>query len=162
MVKITEGVNVAVHGNAVTVKGPNGEVRRDFSKRTSIKVDGDEVKVEAKDAALVGTTESLLTSMMIGVTEGFTKKLKVLYSHFPVSIEVKGRDIMIKNFLGERKARMTNVAGDTKVEVKGQDVTVSGASKEDVGQTAANMKRSMKIKDKDGRIFQDGIYDSEE
>jgi large subunit ribosomal protein L6 len=69
---------------------------------------------------------------------------------------------MVKNFLGERKARMTSLVGDTKVEVKGQDVAVSGPSKEDVGQTAANLKRVMKIKDKDGRIFQDGIYEVEE
>lgn len=161
MVKITEGVNVAVHENTVTVKGPKGEVSKDFSKRTSITVDGAEVKVETGDAALLGTTESLLTSMIKGVTEGYTKKLKVLYSHFPISIEVKGRDIMIKNFLGEKKARMTALVGDTKVQVKGQDVTVSGPSKENVGQTAANMRKAMKIKDKDGRIFQDGIYEVE-
>jgi large subunit ribosomal protein L6 len=50
------------------------------------------------------------------------------------------------------------VVGETQVKVKGQDVTISGPDKEAVGQTAANMKNILKIKDKDPRIFQDGIY----
>lgn len=162
MTKIPEGVNVSVEGHKVTVKGPNGEVQKTFSKRAVIKVEGGEVKVSAKDKGLEGTIVSLINSMMVGVTDGYKKQLKVLYAHFPVSIEIKGKDINIKNFLGEKQPRITSIIGNTKVEAKGQDLTVTGPDKEAVGQTAANLKTILRIKDKDGRVFQDGIYEIEE
>lgn len=162
MAAITEGVNVSVDGHTVTVKGPNGEVKRSFSKRTEIKVEGNEVKVISKDSGLVGTVDSVISSMIKGVSEGYSKKLKMLYAHFPISLEVKGNEILVKNFLGEKQPRKTAIVGNSKIEVKGQDVTVSGPDKEAVGQTVANLKRAMKIKEKDPRIFQDGIYDAGE
>ncbi len=154
---IPDGVTVSVDGSNVTVKGPKGELYKELSKMAKITVDGSSVQVEA-DKALKGTLEAVITNMINGVTEGHSKKLKVLYAHFPVSIEIKGKDILIKNFLGEREPRRTKVAGSTKVDVKGQNITVSGPDKEAVGQTAANLIEATKIRNKDVRIFQDGIY----
>lgn len=161
MVEIPEGVTVQVEGQKLTAKGPQGEVRKDVPKNAAIKVEGKNVEVSAKDEALKGTLESIVDSMLKGVSTGYKRDLKVLYAHFPVSIEVKGSDILIKNFLGEKQPRKTLVAGSTKVEVKGQNVTVSGPDKQAVGQTIANLKAAMKIKAKDARIFQDGIYEVE-
>jgi large subunit ribosomal protein L6 len=48
--------------------------------------------------------------------------------------------------------------GDTKVTVKGEDIIVQGISLEDVSQTAANIQNSTKIRNKDPRVFLDGIY----
>ena len=65
----------------------------------------------------------------------------------------------IKNFLGEKQPRKTTVIGEkTKVEVKGQVLTISGPDKDAVGQTASNIKQATKIKEKDSRVFQDGFY----
>jgi large subunit ribosomal protein L6 len=160
MIEVPDGITIQVDGHKVTAKGPNGEVQKVFSKRASIKLEGSKLEVSA-NKALKGTIEAIVENMVTGVNEGFTRKLKVLYAHFPISIEVKGKDILIKNFLGERQPRKTALVGSTKVEVKGQNVTVSGPDKEAVGQTIANLKTSMKVKEKDGRIFQDGIYESE-
>jgi large subunit ribosomal protein L6 len=157
MITIPEGVTVTVEGNRVNAAGPKGKVEKTFSPNASIKVDGNKVEVAA-GKALKGTVESVIEGMMAGAKDGYVKKLKVLYAHFPISIEVKGKVVTIKNFLGEREPRRTAVVGDTKVEVKGQNVTISGPDKEAVGQTAANMKNSLRIKDKDPRIFQDGIF----
>ena len=155
--ELPEGISLAVEGSKLTAKGPKGEVTKNISKRAQVKLDGNKVEVKAHKA-LKGTIESIIESMIEGVKEGHTKKLKVLYAHFPVSIEVKGKDITVKNFLGEREPRRTRLVGNTKVEVKGQSITVSGPDKEAVGQTAANLIEVVKIKEKDGRIFQDGIY----
>lgn len=157
MIEIPDGVTFQVDGSKVSAKGPQGEVVKVFSKNATVKLEGNKLSVTA-DKALKGTIESLLNSMAIGVNVGFTKKLKVLYAHFPISIEVKGQNITIKNFLGERQPRKTVLVGSTKLEIKGQNLTVSGPDKEAVGQTAANLRTKTKIKDKDGRIFQDGIY----
>lgn len=160
--KIPDGVNVNVENHNVTVKGPNGELQKSFSKKAAISVENGEVRVSAKDRGLEGTVESIIGNMMKGVTEGYQKNLKILYAHFPISMEIKGKDIFIKNFLGEKQPRKTMVMGNTKVEVKGQNIKVSGPDKEAVGQTAANLKSVLKIKKKDARIFQDGIYDTDE
>ena len=160
--KIPQGITVKVDGYNVTVKGPQGEVERTLPKGTSAKVDGDSVEVLCKGPALRGTLESTIRGMMEGAANGYTRNMKLLYSHFPITIEVKGKDITIKNFLGEKEPRRTALIGSTKVQVKGQSVTISGPDKHAVGQTLANIRGAMRIKDKDGRIFQDGIYAVEE
>jgi large subunit ribosomal protein L6 len=65
----------------------------------------------------------------------------------------------VENFFGERAARVARIQGDaTKVEVQGEDIVIKGPSLEDVSQTAANIEQSTKIKDKDQRVFLDGLY----
>lgn len=161
MVDIPQGVTLSMDGHTLTAKGPKGEVSKELPKLASVKVDGGKVEISADSKALRGTIESVVTNMVKGVSEGYNRQLKVLYAHFPVSIEVKGKDLLVKNFLGEKQARKTRIVGNTKVEVKGQNVTVSGPDKEALGQTIANLRGSMKIKKKDARIFQDGIYEVE-
>jgi large subunit ribosomal protein L6 len=161
-VKIPAGVTVAVEGSKVTASGPNGSAAREFKGTPlDLKLDGDTLSVKGKGKAIENTVRAHLGNMFVGVTEGFERKMKIRYSHFPISVEVKGRDVLIKNFLGERRARKTKVHGNVKVEVNGQDITVSGTDREAVGQTVANIRRATKIKGHDCRIFQDGIYPSE-
>ena len=159
---IPQGLNVRIEGHKITVKGPAGEVHRTFPKGVEVKSSGATVEVTARDRAVKGTFEALIAGMLKGAQNGYTRNLKLLYAHFPISVEVKGQDITIKNFLGEKQPRKTVLVGSTKVQAKGQAVTVSGPDKEAVGQTVANMRTAMKIKDKDGRVFQDGLYDAGE
>ncbi len=162
MADIPEGVTVEIDGSSVTVKGPKGTLSRSFMKIVDLKTEGSKLTVTGKDSAYVGTVDSLISNMCRGVNEGFEIKMKILYAHFPISLEIKGKDILVKNFLGEREPRKTRISGDgTKLEVKGQNITISGPDKEAVGQTAANLKIATKIKRKDARIFQDGIYNAE-
>lgn len=163
--KIPEGVNVEVHGNTVKVKGPKAELEKRFNHLTlSVKVKDGEIEVKPvkkatrKVNAAVGAVKAHLKNMLAGVQKEFVKKLEVAYAHFPVSIEVKGKQVMIKNFLGEKNPRHAAVKGDAKVEVQGQEIIVSGHDKEDVGQTAANLVNACGIGRRDARIFQDGIY----
>lgn len=160
--EIPSGVTLRVEGNTIVVKGPQGEVKKALSKLASVKAEGSKVEVSAKTKALQGTTEAMIRNMAHGVTKGYSRGFKLIYAHFPITIEVKGADVTIKNFLGEKEPRRTKLVGATKIQVKGQSVTVSGPDKEAVGQTIANMRTAMKIREKDGRIFQDGIYDVEE
>lgn|SRR5512143_1601402 len=158
---IPQGITVRVDGRTVMVKGPQGEVKKIMAKTTKVAVNGSSVVVESADPAMKGTAEAIIEAMMAGAASGYTKNMKLLHAHFPISIEVKGSEIMIKNFLGEKQPRKTVLVGNTKVQAKGQSVTISGPDKEAVGQTLANIRQAMKIKDKDGRVFQDGLYDAE-
>jgi large subunit ribosomal protein L6 len=97
--------------------------------------------------------------MVKGVEKGYTYKVKIIFAHFPIAVKVKGKEVHVENFFGERSARTAKIQGDaTKVEVQGEDVVVKGPSLEDVSQTAAHLEQSTKIKDKDQRVFLDGLY----
>jgi large subunit ribosomal protein L6 len=84
--------------------------------------------------------------------------MKVLYSHFPMQVEVKGDTVEVRNFLGEKHPRETKVVGDTEVDVSEEEIVLHGPDKDHVGQTAANIEQLTYTNDKDVRVFQDGIY----
>ena len=163
-IEIPEGVEVTVENKRVTVKGEKGTLTRNFSYApVEIEKNDGKLRVYAmwprkKEAALVGTISAHIKNMITGVTKGFTYKLKIVFSHFPISVKVQGDKILIENFTGEKTPRIAKIVGDAKVKVKGDDVIVQGINIEDVGQTAANIEQATKIKNKDPRIFLDGIY----
>ena len=103
--KIPDKVNVSVGGNKMKVSGPQGSIERAFSPLVKVTSSSGEVNVEGNSKALVNTTIAHLQNMFTGVTIGFQRKLKIIYAHFPITIEVKGKDVTIKNFLGEKQAR---------------------------------------------------------
>jgi large subunit ribosomal protein L6 len=96
--------------------------------------------------------------MISGVQKGFTYKLKIVFSHFPISAKVQGKTVLIENFTGERRARKSKIIGDVKVKVEAEDIVVQGVNLEDVSQTAANIEQATKVRRKDPRIFLDGIF----
>lgn len=164
MITVPSGVNVQISENKVSVKGPKGSVEREFNvKGLLLKAEGGNIVVDKKagsnlDKAVIGTISSHIKNMIIGVTQGYEKKMQSIYAHFPITMEVKGDRLIIKNFLGEKKNREAKIVGSTKVTVKGQELLISGPSKEDVGQTVANIRAAVRIRNRDPRIFQDGIY----
>ena len=171
-VPIVEGTEVSVEGDTIRVKGPLGELRKRYDPRmVDVVVNQEEGKVVLKtynprkfQRAYIGTVAAHIKNMMKGVTEGFKKEMIVVYAHFPIKVEVdeKRRLVLIHNFLGERSPRVAKIVGDIKVTVEGDRIHIEGISKEDVGQTAANIRQATRIKRKDPRVFMDGIYVLEE
>ena len=163
-IPIPEDVTVNVENSEVTVKGNGGEIKRNFNHNNiTISNDDENVTISVafpnkKDKAMVGTIKSHVSNMIYGVKHGFTYKMKIVYAHFPMTVKVKGNIVSIDNFIGERSPRTAKIIGDVKVSVKGDDVTITGINKEHVGQTMANIEQATKIKGRDPRIFQDGIY----
>lgn len=166
-IQIPDDVEVSVEGRKVTVEGQKGTLTRDFSHAPiSIKVEEKIIRIwvewpRKKEAALVGTLQSHIRNMITGVTKGFTYKLKIVFSHFPISVKVKDETILIENFTGERSPRKVKIMGDTQVKVQTEDIIVQGIDLEDVSQTAANIEQGTKVKRKDPRVFLDGIYVNE-
>jgi len=163
-IPIPDGITVTVD-EAVTVKGSKGTLTRNFNNKKTIiiKVEEDKVVVEAnfpkkKEKAMLGTIRSHINNMIIGLTDGFTYKMKIVYAHFPMTVKKAGNKVTIENFLGERHPRSAKIVGDADVQIKGDEIIVSGINKEHVGQTMANMEQATKIKGRDPRVFQDGIY----
>ena len=84
--------------------------------------------------------------------------MKIVYSHFPITVNIEGKKVLVKNFQGERAARISTIKGNTLVVAKGDDVILTGPVLTDVSQTAANIQKNSKVKNKDHRVFLDGIY----
>jgi len=164
-IQVPDSVEVTIERKKVTVKGEKGVLSRDFSYvPISLEAEDDKtVRIWAewprkKEASLVGTINSHIQNMITGVEKGFLYKLKIVFSHFPISVKVQDKVVLIENFTGERRARKAKIIGDVKVKVESEDVTVEGINLEDVSQTAANIEQATKVKNKDPRVFLDGLY----
>lgn len=168
IVKVPSNVEVEITGFKISVKGPLGSIVKDFShiphSNISIRREGNTIFIEAYGKvkrpvkAMLGTLEAHIENMILGVTKGFTYRLKIVYSHFPISVKIKDRTVYIENFIGERTPRIAKVVGDVKVVVDKDDLIIKGLDKEAVAQTAANIEQATKIRRKDPRVFLDGIY----
>ncbi|MDG6929104.1 MAG: 50S ribosomal protein L6 [Nitrososphaerota archaeon] len=159
------GVSASFERHRLSVKGPKGTVERDFSKiPVSVEVKDAKILLSTTrsrkgDKAILNTCRSHVGNMFKGVTEGFTYRLKVVFAHFPITVKVQGSEVHVENFYGERAPRRATIVSEsTKVQVEGDDLVVSGPDLEAVGQTAANIELSTKVKEKDQRIFLDGVY----
>ena len=164
-IEIPQGVEISLDDKTVMVKGEKGSLSKELSHpKINLKTKGNIVEISCiespkrKEKALVGTFKAHINNMIKGVTEGFEYKMKTVFSHFPIKTGVEGNEFVIQNFLGERSPRKANIIEGVTVEVKGENVTVSGIDKEKVGQTAANIERAAKVKHRDIRVFQDGVY----
>lgn len=163
-VNIPEGVKIEVNDGKVVVEGTKGKLERILHHpKVEIRKEDNKIIIKAEmpkrnEKALVGTFAGHIKNMIKGVTEGFTYKMKIVYSHFPIKANVKGNEFIIENFLGEKAPRKAKLFGNVKVSVKGSDVIIEGINREEVGQTAANIERATKVRNKDIRVFQDGIY----
>jgi len=163
-IEIPEGVTATYENDIMTIKGEKGELTRTFSHpKVNIKVDKNNIELKStnvrrKEKALFGTYVAHIKNMIHGVSKGFEYKMKTVFSHFPIKTAVEGNEFVIQNFLGERAPRKAKILDGVTVEAKGDDVTVTGTDKEKVGQTVANIERATRVKKRDIRVFQDGVY----
>ncbi len=163
-IEIPSDCQVTLEGKTFTVSGPKGTLVRNFPEpQTIVALENNEIVASTsisrkKTKALVGTVIAHLRNMFIGVQHGYTYEMKVVYSHFPMTVEVKGQEVVIKNFIGERGVRKAKLIGDVQVRVTEDELIIDGIDIEHVSQSAANIQLATKIRDKDRRVFMDGIY----
>lgn len=163
-IQAPDNVEVTLEGKKVTIKGQKGTLTRDFSQvPVLMELQGKTIRIWAnwprkKESALVGTIHSHIQNMITGVQKGYTYKLKIVFSHFPISSKLVGKTVLIENFTGERNPRKANIIGDVKIKIQSEDIVVQGIDLEHVSQTASNIEQATKIRRKDPRIFLDGVY----
>ncbi len=141
-IPIPRGVTVTREGEVIRVKGPKGELTFRPHPDMKVIIEGEEIRVERptdrkQHRALHGTTRQILANMIQGVTQGFTKTLKVVGKGYRVSME--GRTLVFR--VGFAHDVRVEPPEDVQVKVEGQDtVVVSGIDKQRVGQVAANLR----------------------
>ncbi len=141
-VTVPAGVEVKVDGSTVTVKGPKGELTREFDPMMSIAVEGTEIVVSRPDdsreaKSLHGLTRTLIANMVEGVSNGYQKKLQLVGVGYRAAL--KGKNLEMQ--LGFSHPVVMECPEGITFEVPSQtEIVVNGISKEQVGQVAANVR----------------------
>jgi large subunit ribosomal protein L6 len=159
-----EGTSANYESGVLTVEGPKGAISKKLRyPNVNMKVEDDKVvvgtdKLSKREKKIIITYRAHIQNLIKGVKEGFEYRLVVVFSKFPVTIEYKGNEFIVKNLLGEKVPRVMRVPQGVEVEVKGKEVFVRGIDKELVGQCAANMEQLCRIVHLDRRVVQDGLF----
>ncbi len=163
-IKVPERTKVTVAEGTVVVEGEKGRVssRMAYPRLRIIKEEGSiVVRADSRTRRykkMVYTYASHIKNMIAGANDGYVYRLKICSGHFPMTVKVEGKFVVISNFLGEKTPRKAMILDNAKVTVSDEAITVESADLNCAGQTAANIETATKIKNRDRRVFQDGIY----
>lgn len=163
-IQLPAGVSVDYSNRVLTFSKNGVSLKRKISDMTiDVKVDGSKVvfstgKPDKRARKVVNAYIAHINNIFLGLDEKFTYKLEACNVHFPMTLKVDKNVLLINNFLGEKTPRKAAIMPTVDVQVKGTQIIVSGHDKELAGQTAANIEKATKVRNRDRRIFQDGIY----
>jgi len=160
---IPEDLEVEVKNNEIHGKNKEGkEIRKRFP-RVTVEKKENKIIIKTKRATKrekkqINTIASHVENIIKGLQEKFIYKLQICSVHFPMTVSPQEDRVVVKNFLGETKERRAKILPNVEVKIEKDIITVESVDKEAAGQTAANIEKTARIKDKDKRIFQDGIF----
>jgi large subunit ribosomal protein L6 len=142
-VDIPSGVQVELTGSKVRVKGPKGELSREFSKLIAIKMEDNQLKIarasdNPEERALHGTTRAVLANMIHGVSKGFEVILEVEGVGYRAEMEGKNLALFVGYSHPVKMEPPSGVSFET--DAKTRQIKVLGFDKELVGQVAANIR----------------------
>ena len=164
IIEIPKGIEVNLEKKRLIVRGPEGENQRTFNapklvfEKKDNQISIGSKKTTKREKKMMNTIAAHIKNMIKGVQNKFEYKLKVCFSHFPISVEIKENEAIIKNFLGEKIPRKVKIPEGVEIKIDKDIITITSLNKELAGQTAANFETATKIRMKDRRIFQDGIF----
>ena len=143
-VEIPGGVQVDLKGSHVTVKGPKGELQRTFSPFIGIAMEANQLVITRKsdnpaERALHGTTRAVLANMIHGVSKGFEVVLEVEGVGYRAEMDGKTLVLHVGYSHPVRMEPPAGIAFET--DAKTRQIKVQGFDKEEVGQTAANIRK---------------------
>ncbi|MFH1682389.1 MAG: 50S ribosomal protein L6 [Candidatus Woesearchaeota archaeon] len=151
-------------GKEIKIVGPKGEVQKKLVfPNINVSLEDNKIVLEAKNGTkrekkILNAFQSHLKNMVRGVNEKHVYRLKICSGHFPMNVSLSGKQLIVKNFLGESVPRKLEIRPDVEVKIEGDQIIVSSNSKESAGQVAGGIEQLTRIRNKDVRIFQDGCY----
>jgi large subunit ribosomal protein L6 len=163
-IEIPQGIEFSLSGSTVTLKGKAGSASKSFNmpsfkflkEGTSLFISCDKYGIYEKEK--INSVAAHIRNMIKGVQDGYTYLLKICASHFPMTVTVSGNKFVVKNLVGEKVAREMILKEGVTVKVAESTIEVKGTNLEIVSQVAADMEKLTNIRNKDRRVFQDGIY----
>lgn len=169
IVEIPSGIEVELKSSEIIVSKGSKKSKKSFNlQNLEMKKEGNKITISAKKATkrektMINTIKAHIKNMMNGLNEDYVYKLEVVYLHFPITLEMdKSKNILlIKNFLGEKRPRICKIVPGAEVELGKNLIVITSHDKEIAGQTMANIEKATKIRNRDRRKFQDGIFMTE-
>ncbi|KAL6878589.1 60S ribosomal protein L9 [Trichoderma novae-zelandiae] len=177
ILEIPEGVKVNIKTRIVTVEGPRGKLSKNLGhlavnfghpKKNTISIEIHHGN--RKNVATLRTVRSLIENLITGVTKGFKYKMRYVYAHFPINVNLDKNketglyEVEIRNFIGEKIVRRVTMHEGVDVEIsktQKDELVLTGNSLENVSQSAADIQQICRVRNKDIRKFLDGLYVSE-
>ena len=144
--KIPAGVTCSLNGNTLTVKGPKGELTKEFNKDITIEINDAEIVCKRANEAkftksIHGTTNALISNMLIGVSEGFTKELESVGVGYRFAVQ--GNKITVS--AGYSHPVIVEIPSDIKVESPSNtELKLSGIDNQKISEFAANIRKIRK------------------
>ena len=162
--ELPEGFSAEYEDGVLTVEADGEEVSRKL-QHAMIDVDVAEGEIafstestKKNVTSIVKTFQSHVQNMVDGLEDEHVYKMKGVYAHFPMTVKTENNQVVIDNFMGERNPRKVDIMDGVTVEVDGDDLTLRGADKDAVSQTAARVEQICHKGNRDPRTFQDGVY----
>jgi len=151
-VPIAKGAKVSINDGNIVVESSKARLSYTHRPEVTVKVEDNEVVVERHGdsrtaRAMHGLTRALVANMITGVTEGYTRQLEIVGVGW--NAQVQGKTVKLN--VGYADTRTVTVPDGVNVEVKGQDITVTGPDKQLVGQTAAAIRAHRKPEPYNGK-----------
>ena len=164
-IEIPESTAIEIEDGEIRARGTFGEVKRTLSYPL-IEITKKENKIilssrkQTKTVKMfMNTYKAHIQNMIKGINEPFTYQLKICSGHFPRVVTMENRRIVIKNFLGEKIPRKTQVIPpEVNLKIEGDLITITSPDKESAGCVASDIEQATRITGKDRRRFQDGIF----
>ena len=103
-IQVPNDVKVSLKGSMLHVQGPLGKVYKSFKKiPVLIEINDNKILLKKtgerkKHLAILNTSKSLIQTLCVGVVDGFTIKMKIVYSHFPITVKAEGKNVLIENY----------------------------------------------------------------
>ncbi len=164
-IKIPEEISVIIRGKEIVLKKADRELRRKLNPLLELKIEDNNIIIRSKKTSKkqrknFGTLKAHLKNMIKGLEEDFVYELQVANVHFPmnISFDKENREFFVKNFLGEKKDRKIKIREGVELQIDKGVIEIRSPDIEKAGQTAADIEKGTKVRNKDRRIFQDGIF----
>ncbi|RKF78191.1 60S ribosomal protein L9-A [Golovinomyces cichoracearum] len=176
-INIPKDVKVSIKSRLVTVEGHRGKLCKslDHLAVNFSQPKKDVIKIELhhgarKNVATLRTVRTIINNLIIGVTKGFKYKMRYVYAHFPINVNIDQNndtglyEVEIRNFIGEKIVRRVIMQSGIEVvasKTQKDELQLFGNSLEAVSQSAADIQQICRVRNKDIRKFLDGLYVSE-
>jgi len=164
-IEIPEGINANIKDSIIIMKKNNDELQTKLDGKIKTIIEGNKIILESKkpnkkNKKMFGTIKAHIRNMIRGLTKKFKYKLQISNVHFPMTavFDKNKNEFVVKNFLGEKKERRIKIAEGVDVKINKEEIELESIDIGKAGQCAADIEKGTKVRKKDRRIFQDGIF----
>jgi len=164
-IEVPNGIIAELDNDFLITRKENNIIKRKLNPLINIKIEGNKIVISSKrtrktEKKLIGTFIAHIKNMIKGLTEGFKYKLQISNVHFPMNVtyDKTKNELVIKNFLGEAKERRIKLVPEVDVKIDKDIIEIKSFDIEKAGLTSTIIEKETRVRNKDRRIYQDGIF----